>query len=482
MPRTRRTTTRPRRATSWIAVALLGGAPAVTGGVAWAEPPSDDDVTAAHAAADAAALDVEGAQARLDAIRAELARAEAAVQTAAEDYAEAREALADATRETAAARERADRAQRAEDAARATLAEAYRTTARANENGLGPLDVVAGARDVGDVVSTDAAQRAVDRKVAGALAQQADVRAAARNADARWQAARAAQREASATAEAAFATARRTADGLTTRTAAAEAERDRLFARLADLRSTSVELERRREADRQEKAAAARESAARDRAEDAGSTGSSSGAAEVREGGDAQDGAEPDRQRSGGADDARAGGDDGARADDDRAAEPDPQPTRTREPAPDPAPRPDPKPDPKPDPPPVSGVGQGTAAQGRAALAWARSKIGTEYQWGGDGNPGYDCSGLTSGAWNAAGVWITRTSRSQYLTVGKVSYDRMRPGDLIFYANDTSDPSTIRHVAIYAGGGRMVEAPRPGIDVRETPVRWDEVMPYAGRP
>ncbi|MGE9365361.1 NlpC/P60 family protein [Isoptericola nanjingensis] len=473
MPRTRRAA----RVTSWTVVVLLACTPVVAGGVAWAEPPSDDDVAAAHAAADAAALDVTGAQARLDAIRAELGRAEAAVQTAAEDYAEAREALAAAKRGTAEARERADRAQQAEDDARGTLAEAYRTTARANENGLGPLDVVTGAREVGDVVSTEAAQRAVDRKVAGALARQADVRSAARNADARWQAARAAQQEASAAAEAAFATARRAADDLTARTAAAEDERDRLFTRLADLRSTSVELERQREADRQEKVVAAREAAARDRAEDASSSGGSSGASDgTADRADAagQAGPEPERPRSGGTD--------GARADAERAAEPDPQPPRTREPAPDPAPRPDPKPDPRPVPPPVSGVGQGSAAQGREALAWARSKIGTAYQWGGDGNPGYDCSGLTSGAWNAAGVWITRTSRSQYLTVGKVSYDRMRPGDLIFYANDTSDPSTIRHVAIYAGGGMMVEAPRPGIDVRETPVRWDEVMPYAGRP
>jgi len=442
--------------------------------VAWAEPPSDDDVAAAHAAADAAALDVAGAQARLDAIRAGLGRAEAAVQTAAEDYAEAREAVAAAKRETAEARERADRAQQAEDGARGTLAEAYRTTARADEDGLGPFGVVTGARDVGDVVSTEAAQRAVDRKVAGALARQADVRSAARNADARWQAARDAQQEAGAAAAAAFATAERTAADLTARTAAAEDERDRLFARLADLRSTSVELERQREADRQQKAAAAREAAGRDRAEDTASSGTSDGTSD-RTDRDPQAGAEPERPRSGGAGD-------GARADDEGAAEPDPQPTRAREPAPDPAPRPEPKPDPKPDPPPVSGVGQGTAAQGSEALAWARSKIGVAYQWGGDGNPGYDCSGLTSGAWNAAGVWITRTSRSQYLTVGKVSYDRMRPGDLIFYANDTSDPSTIRHVAIYAGGGMMVEAPRPGLTVRETPVRWDEVMPYAGRP
>ncbi|SKC39923.1 C40 family peptidase [Krasilnikoviella flava] len=477
MPRTHRTS----RVMSWLAVALLGGAPVVTGGVAWAEPPSDDDVAAAHAAADAAALDVDGAQSRLDAIRAELARAEAAVQTAAEDYAEAREALAAAQEETQKARDRADRAQDAEARARSSLAEAYRTTARANENGLGPLDVVTGARDVGDVVSTEAAQRAVDRKIAGALARQADLRSSARNADARWQAARTAQQEASEAAESAFATARRTADDLAARTAAAEHERDRLFARLADLRSTSVALERQREADRQERVAAAREADARERAEDAAaSSATSSGATEPR--GAPGSSAEPQADRPDGATADGDRADDTASGSEEQAAAPDPQPTRTREPAPDPAPRPDPKPDPKPDPPPVSGVGQGTAAQGREALAWARSKIGVAYQWGGDGDPGYDCSGLTAGAWNAAGVWITRTSRSQYLTVGKVSYGAMRPGDLIFYANDTSDPSTIRHVAIYAGGGMMVEAPRPGIDVREAPVRWDEVMPYAGRP
>ncbi|WP_251150120.1 NlpC/P60 family protein [Cellulosimicrobium sp. Marseille-Q4280] len=101
--------------------------------------------------------------------------------------------------------------------------------------------------------------------------------------------------------------------------------------------------------------------------------------------------------------------------------------------------------------------------------------------FGGTG-PGYDCSGLTSRAWSAAGVEITRTSRSQYQRVAKIPYAQLRPGDLIFYANDTSDPSTIRHVAVYAGGGRMVEAPQPGVDVREVPMRWTDAMPYAGRP
>ena len=61
--------------------------------------------------------------------------------------------------------------------------------------------------------------------------------------------------------------------------------------------------------------------------------------------------------------------------------------------------------------------------------------------------------------------------------------DALRPGDLIFWADNPNDATTIRHVAIYSGNGRMVEAPRPGVAVRETAVRWDaDLMPYAGRP
>ena len=42
------------------------------------------------------------------------------------------------------------------------------------------------------------------------------------------------------------------------------------------------------------------------------------------------------------------------------------------------------------------------------------------------------------------------------------------PGDLLFYANDTSDPSTIHHVTMYAGNGMMVEAPFSGAYVHIT--------------
>ena len=129
-----------------------------------------------------------------------------------------------------------------------------------------------------------------------------------------------------------------------------------------------------------------------------------------------------------------------------------------------------------------TGTAVGTAAQGLAAVEWAKKQVGLPYGWGSTGPAAYDCSGLTMKAWASAGVGITRTSRTQYQHVKKITYAAMRPGDLIFYASDTANASTINHVAMYAGGGTMVEAARPGVPLRVTAVRYTNSMPYVGRP
>ncbi|CCK29208.1 NLP/P60-family secreted protein [Streptomyces davaonensis JCM 4913] len=95
-------------------------------------------------------------------------------------------------------------------------------------------------------------------------------------------------------------------------------------------------------------------------------------------------------------------------------------------------------------------------AQGKKAVAFATAQLGKPYEWGAEGPNTFDCSGLTSQAWAAAGQPIPRTSQEQWKQLKRIDIKDMRPGDLIIYNDDAS------HVAMYVGDGAIVHAPRPG--------------------
>ena len=103
---------------------------------------------------------------------------------------------------------------------------------------------------------------------------------------------------------------------------------------------------------------------------------------------------------------------------------------------------------------------------GRAgtAVAFAKSKIGIYYQWGGTGDPGYDCSGLTQAAYAAAGISLGRTTYDQVTDGYEVApiLSNLQPGDLIFYDNN-------EHMAIYVGNGVVVHAPSTGYKIQYAP-------------
>jgi cell wall-associated NlpC family hydrolase len=128
------------------------------------------------------------------------------------------------------------------------------------------------------------------------------------------------------------------------------------------------------------------------------------------------------------------------------------------------------------------GVSHGTSAGGRVAVAYAFNQLGKWYLWGADGPSRFDCSGLTMRAWQQAGVYLPHYSVAQYELTEHVPVSQARPGDLVFYANNTSDPNSIHHVAIYIGGGRMIEAPHSGAQVRISSIWRSGLMAYAGRP
>jgi cell wall-associated NlpC family hydrolase len=102
-----------------------------------------------------------------------------------------------------------------------------------------------------------------------------------------------------------------------------------------------------------------------------------------------------------------------------------------------------------------------TAAQ--RAVAFARAQLGVPYVYGASGPHSFDCSGLTSAAWRAAGVTIPRTSQAQ-ARMHRVALSAIQPGDLVIYKPGNG------HVAIYIGGGKIIEAARTGTDVRTAPV------------
>lgn len=134
----------------------------------------------------------------------------------------------------------------------------------------------------------------------------------------------------------------------------------------------------------------------------------------------------------------------------------------------------------------------------RDTIDAALSQRGVPYSWGG-GNAegaslgiccspsgksgaaikGFDCSGLTTYAYARAGIRLPRTAAAQ-AAVGRripasAGTGALKAGDLVFYAYAPGLDSTIYHVGIYAGGGQMINAARPG-----TVVRLDAVSAMSG--
>lgn len=428
--------------------------------VATADPVSDDDVDEARAAVAGTAAQVAAIELELAQQSAALDEAWVAVAQAAEDYTTAVVSRDAAVAAAAEAERRATAAADDVEQARAELGaialEAYRSGGALDSIGAmlssdGYEDYVARSAAIDQV--GDRADRALQRfeasEVVGStladLADEALDEAEQAADDAEDALGRAQELQAAAEAE----------------VERIAAERETLVAQLAELRQTSLAVERARQAQLEAERQARADAAAQHGRPSSG--GSGGAPATPATGGSGGSGGRP-------------------------AAPPTSPPVAPPSDPAAPATPTTPPADPGTTAPPSSPYGLGTgsqrgsASQGAAAVAWALQQVGTSYVYGASGPDGFDCSGLTMRAWQNAGLSINRTSRDQYRAYYKVAYDQMRPGDLIAWGSDPSDPGSVYHVAMYIGNGTMVEAPRPGLAVRVATIRWAGTMPYAARP
>ena len=404
--------------------------------------PSEEEIAAAQAAEEAAKMSVAQIEVKLAEVNASAATAMQNAQIAGEDLNEATIALNEATATANQASADADAAEAAFQEGKQQIASVAQAAYR---NGGGTLDALAPYLDSDGLRSVETKQAGISSFSASAEAKMQNVAALEQVAKVTRDAANTAlanQKAATDEVQKRTDAANQAATAAQNEAARVAAQRGAYVQELATKQNTTVELINEREAALE----AERQEAARIAAEQAAA------AAEAQRQADAAAAAE--RAAAAAADASSSYDDDG---DDSYSA-----PSYSYE-------------EPSYSAPSYSGGGADTA------IATAQSYLGVPYVWGGESYGGVDCSGLTMLAWGSAGVDLPHLSRAQYGYGTHVPIGSMEAGDLIFWSSNGTQ-SGIYHVAIYLGGGQMIEAPTFGVPVRITGVySWGSIMPYAVR-
>ncbi|WP_156158979.1 C40 family peptidase [Demequina gelatinilytica] len=473
-----------RRALALVTMFAIASAVVVAGPThrARAEDyPGQAEIDAARAAAEDLASGIDELDNAIAALAAARDEATANALLAGEDYIEAQDA-ADAAQDTlAAANERAEQAEKELAVARENLA-AVAQAAYRDSGSMSQIGAVVGAESVDDVIArTEAFERGSDEAdvwvqrvqaaelVASTMREYADD--AATEADA-----------AATEARSAYAEAQDAQDHAEQAVAEADATRADAVTRLAELRGVTVALEEERQAGLEAERAAREQAEAEERQRAAEEAAQAEETARPRPTSTATSTSTPKPTTTSSPKPTTT-------STPKPTTTSTPKPTETSEPEETQTSEPEETSTPKPtatsEPETPATAWKSTAAQGVAASNAALGLSGKPYQLGASGPTYFDCSGLTSTAWSSAGHWITRSSRSQYSYTTHLSYSQIRPGDLVFYATNTSDPSTIYHVAMYVGNGMVMEAVNPSkVSGTRGLYAWmaSNMMPYIGRP
>ena len=413
--------------------ALFASLAAATPGIALATP-SDEEIARAREAENAAKMSVAQIEVELASVKSEAEVALQKAMSAAEELNGARYSLEQATQTARQAQADADKAKADYEAGKQEIASIAQTAYR---DGGSSLDSIAPYLSADGLRTVETKQATLNSFSASANVKMQKVAALEQVAnvmnDAAIQA-QAKQAEATAQVETRSAAAQSAANNARDAQAMTAARRDALVAELARKQNTTVELINQREAELEAQRQAAAAEAARQAAA-----------------------AEAARQQ--------------AAAEAARRA-------REQQNSYTPAPAPAASYDDDDDTPSSGGGGGGNSDAAAGAIAWAKSKLGAQYVWAGEG-PGYDCSGLVTMAYRSQGIYLTHWSQAQYSEGTRVPVSQAQPGDLIFW---NWDGGNIDHVAIYLGNNQIIEAPTFGVPVRITSIYgWSAVLPYAVR-
>lgn len=110
------------------------------------------------------------------------------------------------------------------------------------------------------------------------------------------------------------------------------------------------------------------------------------------------------------------------------------------------------------------GQASGTAQQ---IIQYGYKYIGYPYVYGANGPNAFDCSSFMQHIFGHFGISLPRVTYDQVNVGTPVSYNNLKPGDLVFTEGSASRPN---HVGVYVGGGQMLHASKPGVGIIVGPI------------